>query len=119
MEPIAVSSLHRTVLSLLPQAVAALGMQVAQTSSTPDRITVTALTSEGVRVQITLQPTGAGTSSLGVQGEAESEVLTAVATRLTEALAKQLAQQDDDAARGQQLRELGYIASDSESSEAR
>jgi hypothetical protein len=105
------------VAPALPQVVAALGMQVAQQSSGPDTITVTAITTEGVRVQITLRPSGLSSSNLDVQGEAEQQVLAQLATRLAEALADQVEQQKLDPQQ-EHLTELGYIASDSEPPES-
>src|SRR4030095_4145817 len=42
----------------LPPAIATLGMQVAQSAPTSESVSVTAVTPEGIRVQITLRPTG-------------------------------------------------------------
>jgi hypothetical protein len=103
----------------LPPAVAALGMQVAQQTSASESVTVTAVTPQGVRVQITLRPAGPTTSTLDLQGTAEQQqALAQLATRLAESLAEQLAQHVAEPSGDELLRSLGYIATD-ERSEAK
>jgi len=105
------------VAPALPQALAVLGLQVAERVSVTNTITVTAVTPEGVRVEITLGPGSPGGSSLDVHGQAEQQALAQLATRLAEALAAQVAQNGLAPERQKELEQLGYIANESEPAE--